>query len=62
VNPEEINELSSTKFDFTLMRNNYASFEAFIATLNSEQKTFIEKLKEHDVFSNIEYVDVQEFI
>ena len=62
LNPEEIQKICSTKFDFTLMRNNYASFEAFLATLSTEQKTFIEKLKEQDVFSKIEYVDVQEFV
>ena len=62
LNPEEINKLCSTKFDFTLMRNNYASLEAFLTSLNSEQKTFVQKLKEQDVFSEIEYVDVQEFI
>ena len=62
LNPEEVQKLCLTKFDFTLMRKNYASFEAFLTNLSTEQKTFIEKLKEQDVFSEIEYVDVQEFI
>jgi hypothetical protein len=61
IHPDEITKLCSSHFDFTLMRKNHASFEAFLSSLNSEQKAFVKKLQEQDVFSRIEYVDVQEF-
>ncbi len=62
ISQEEIKKLCSTSFDFTLMRKNHASFEAFLLSLSPEQKAFAQELSQKDIFSKIEYVDVQEFI